>query len=482
MKLALTAIILSLIGSISSNDLFAEDSKSKSKTNLLFVMADDCTFRDLGCYGGQAITPNIDKLATEGMRFTQCFQAAPMCSPTRHNLYTGIYPVKSGAYPNHTFVKPGTQSVVQYLKPLGYRVALSGKKHISPQEIFRFEYSGKGNNPDLEVLDKMFGECKENDTPFCLYACSNEPHSPWNKGDPSQYDAAKIKLPPYFVDTQETRETMVKYLAEVTYYDWQVGQCLELLEKHGLSENTLVVVVSEQGSGLPFAKWTCYDSGLQSAMIARWPGQIKPGTVSNALVEYVDVLPTFVEAAGGKPAKVLDGKSMLPLFRGETTEHKQHVYGLMTTRGIINGSTHFGIRSVRNKQFKYILNLTPDIGFKNACTQGVVFKSWEKLASAGDQAAKDKVTRYRVRPAVELYDISKDQYEWKNLANDPKYAKVKANLKNELASWMKAQGDLGQQTELEAREHQARNRKKKANAKKTKTKTKKQKATRKKTE
>ena len=103
--------------------------------NFLFVIADDCTHRDLGCYGGQALTPNIDQLAAEGMRFTQCFQAAPMCSPTRHNIYTGLYPVKSGAYPNHTFAKDGTKSVAHYLKPHGYRVALSGKKHIATGSV-----------------------------------------------------------------------------------------------------------------------------------------------------------------------------------------------------------------------------------------------------------------------------------------------------------------------------------------------------------
>jgi N-sulfoglucosamine sulfohydrolase len=465
MKFVSTSIVfvVLLASAFGSAELAAEE--SPSKPNLLFIIADDCTFRDLGCYGGQAHTPNIDKLATEGMRFTQCFQAAPMCSPTRHNLYTGLYPVKSGAYPNHTFVKKGTKSVVQYLKPLGYRVALSGKKHINPPNVFSFEYSGKGNNPDMDALDKMFGECSESETPFCLFACSNEPHSPWNKGDASRYDAAKIKLPPYFVDTEKTREDMVNYLAEITYYDWQVGQCLKLLDKHGLANNTLVVVVSEQGSGFAFGKWTCYDTGLQSGMIARWPGQIKKNTVSDALVEYVDVLPTFVEAAGGKPASVLDGKSMLPVFRGEKTEHKQHVFGLMTTRGIINGSTHFGIRSVRTKRYKFISNLTPEIGFKNACTQGACFKSWEAKAAAGDKDAQDKVNRYRNRPAEELYDISKDWYEWNNLAGDPEYASVKAELKKELADWMHAQGDKGQQTELEAPEHQGRNRKKKTNPK-----------------
>lgn len=437
------------------------------KPNIVFIIADDCTFRDIGCYGGQAHTPNIDALAKQGMRFTQCFQAAPMCSPTRHNIYTGLYPVKSGAYPNHTFAKAGTKSVVQYLKKHDYRVALSGKTHISPRDIFSFEYSGS-KNPDMAVIDKMFGDCKSSNTPFCLFACSNEPHTPWNKGDPSRYDAAKVKLPPYFVDTPETRKGMVNYLAEITYYDGQVGQIVKLLDKHGIADNTLLVVVSEQGSSYPFAKWTCYDSGLQSACIVRWPGKVKAGIVSDAMIEYVDMLPTFIEAAGGTPAKVLDGNSFMPVLKGTATTHKDFVYGIMTTRGIINGSTTFGIRSVRSSQYKYILNFTPEIKFRNACVKSATFKSWQAKAAAGDKDAADKVNRYENRPGEELYAITDDWYEWKNLAEDPKYASVKAELRQKLDVWMQAQGDKGQQTEIEAKQHQGRGQKKKPGDKKKK--------------
>lgn len=427
------------------------------RPNFLFIIADDCTFRDIGCYGGQAYTPHIDNLASEGMRFTQCFQSASMCSPTRHNIYTGLYPVKSGAYPNHTFVKDGTQSVVQYLKPLDYRVALSGKRHISPPDVFAFEYSGKDKNPDFEAIDGFLGQCKADGTPFCLFACSNEPHTPWNKGDPSRYDAAKLKLPPYFVDTERTRKNMVKYLAEITYYDGQVGQALALLDKHGLTDDTLVIVVSEQGSSFPFGKWTCYDTGLQSAFIARWPGRVRPGTVSDALIEYVDVLPTFIEAAGGTVPAALDGKSLLPVLLGETRDHKEYVFGEMTTRGIINGSEHFGIRSIRSRRFKYVWNFTPEIPFQNACTNSGVVESWRAKA-ATDPDAADKVRRYEHRPGEELYDVTKDPYEWNNLADDPAYAQVKGELRKRLLEWMDAMGDRGQQTELEAFDHQTANR------------------------
>ena len=436
-----------------------------SRPNFVFIMADDCTHHDLGCYGGQAHTPHIDRLAGEGMRFTHCFQAAPMCSPTRHNIYTGLYPVKSGAYPNHTFVKDGTNSVVQYLKPLGYRVALSGKTHIAPRSIFAFEYSGKRNNPDPAAIDALFGECAETKTPFCLFACSNEPHAPWNKGDASRYPPEKVKLPPYFVDTPQTREDMSNYLAEITYFDGQVGTILDLLKKHGLSDNTLVMVTSEQGSSFAFAKWTCYDNGLQTAMIARWPGKIKVAAVSNAMIEYVDVLPTFIEAAGGRSPAVLEGKSLLGVLTGKTTHHKQYVFAINTTRGIINGSDHFGIRSVRGRRYKYIMNLSPEVTFTNVCTQSKAFLSWKSKAQSDPDAA-DKVRRYQHRPAEELFDMDADRYEWTNLADDPKYAAIKARLKGQLTAWMQAQGDRGKQTELEAREHQHRGKKRNRRKKK----------------
>ena len=425
------------------------------RPNFLFVIADDCTYRDIGCYGGQAHTPNIDRLASEGVRFTHCFQAAPMCSPTRHNIYTGLYPVKSGAYPNHTFAKPGTKSVVHYLKPLGYRVALSGKRHIAPAEVFPFEYIPDGKNPNFDAIDRFMTECEADETPFCLFVCSNEPHSPWNKGDASRYPPEKVKLPPYFVDTPETRENMSRYLAEITYYDGQVGECLTLLNKHGCVQNTLVIVVSEQGSGFPFAKWTCYDTGLQSACIARWPGKIEPGTVNQALIEYVDVLPTYIELAGGSPTAVLDGRSLVPVLSDKADEHKEYVFGEMTTRGIINGSEHFGIRSVRSRQYKYIWNFTPETPFRNACTKSSVFESWREKA-ANDPEAADKVRRYEHRAGEELYDVSSDPYEWNNLSANPEYAKIKNELRTELLAWMEAMGDEGQQTELEASEHQTK--------------------------
>lgn len=434
-------------------------SHAVDKPNIVLIIADDCTFRDIGCYGGQAHTPNIDKLATEGMRFERCFQAAPMCSPTRHNIYTGLYPVTSGAYPNHTFVEPETKSVVHYLKELGYRIGQTGKTHVAPKSVFDWEKIPGAKNPEFDKIDTFIGESKESDTPFCLLLCSNEPHTPWDQGDSSRYPPSKIKLPPYYVDTAETREGMSRYLAEITYFDSQVGKANALIEKHDLAKNTLFIVISEQGNSLPFAKWTCYDSGLQSAFIARWPGKIEAGSVNPAMIEYVDILPTFVEAAGGAPDPVLQGKSLLPVFAGKQN-HKERVFGIMTTRGIIKGSDHYGIRSIRSEKFKYIRNLTPDAEFKNVAMTYPEFKSWEALAAKGDKDAIEKVKRFKFRPEIELYDIVNDPLELKNLADLEQYSDIKHELRAELDTWMETCGDKGQATEMMALERKVNQRRK----------------------
>ncbi len=426
---------------------------AQSKPNLVFIIADDLTFRDIGSYGGQAHTPNIDFLATEGMLFERCFQSSSMCSPTRHNIYTGLYPFNSGAYPNHTFAKLGAKSVVHYLQPLGYRVALSGKTHIKPESVFPFEYSKKDNNPDMEAIDSLMLESVAAGNPFCLFACSNEPHGPWNKGDASIYPPDKVILPPYIVDTPEVREGFSAYLAEITYYDSQVGQILALLDKHGLKENTLVMVVSEQGNSMPFAKWTCYGNGLQSAMIVRWPGHVEAGSTTRAMVEYTDVLPTFIEVAGGIPAASLDGQSFAPVLSGKTNRHRNYVYGQVTTRGINNGSDAYPIRTVRDENFRLIWNLMPDVVYSNAYTGNKAFKSMIAKAESGDAHVKEFVSKYQWRPEFELFDCLADPLEMNNLAENPEYASVMRRLKGKLDAWMASQGDTGIQTELDAKYH-----------------------------
>jgi N-sulfoglucosamine sulfohydrolase len=432
---------------------FSSDATAE-RPNLVLIIADDCTYLDLGVYGGQAKTPNLDRLAQQGMQFSRVFQAAPMCSPTRHNIYTGIYPVKSGAWPNHTQVYPGTKSIAHYLQGAGYRVALSGKVHVAPKESFPFEYSKgfgeKGpNQPTIcAEMEQLLVESKTAGTPFCLIACSHEPHEPHNKGDASAYPPGKLTLPPTFVDTPPTRDEYSRYLAEITYFDAQCGVLLDALERHGLVENTLVMVISEQGSSFPFAKWTCYEMGLASGMIARWPGRIQAGRRSDALVEYVDITPTFLDAVGLKTPATMDGQSFLAVLTGERTEHKQYTFGIQTTRGIAHGSKNYAVRSAATKTHRYIRNLNYTEVFKNNVTEiDAYWKTWVDEVRSGNLHAKEMTERYQHRPAEELYDVTIDPHCLNNLADRPGFGAIKADLSAQLDAWMVSQGDQGVDTE-----------------------------------
>lgn len=447
--------------------LFLSLTAQSQKPNFVVIMADDCTLWDLGAYGSRdAITPNIDRLAAEGMRMNRCYQAAPMCSPTRHNLLTGLSPVKSGAYPNHTYTKDSVKSVVHYLGDLGYRVGFSGKRHINPPAVFPFEYLGKEKNPQFHLVDRFLKESKVDQNPFALFLMSNEPHTPWNKGDTSLFDGTKISLPPNLVDTKETRNAYVRYLAEINYLDAQVGQAMDLIKKYGFDKNTLVIFLSEQGAQWPFAKWTLYEAGVRSAMIAWMPDQIEARTASNALVEYQDILPTLIEMAGGTPPEILDGNSLLPIFRNPVSTTKKYSFSIQTTRGINSGSDHFGIRAVVDDQYRYIWNLTPEASFLNAVNnkgdQGSTwYQSWVAI-SESDSRASELISRYKYRPGEEeLYRVATDKWCQKNLANDPSHAQVKKKLRAELLKWMEATGDSGQATEMMALERMWKNRKNK---------------------
>ena len=440
----LTSVVLLLVVMASSN--------AAQRLNVLLIIADDCTYTDLGVYGGQSKTPNLDKLAQEGMTFLRCYQAAPMCSPTRHSLYTGIYPVKSGAYPNHTMAYPWVKSIASYMQPLGVQCYLSGKTHIGPKSVFPFEYSnrkGFGNNPDPKALTSAIETSTKTGKPFIFIAASNEPHSPWNRGDASAYPPSTLKLPPIWVDTPETREGYSHYLAEVTYFDSQVGELIQILDESKQRDNTMVIVLSEQGNSFPFAKWTCYDAGIHSGCIIRCPGMIKAGTISNALIEYVDIVPTIMDAMDGPATTAIDGKSFLNVLQGKTSAHKKYAFALQTSRGINNGPKQFGIRSVHDGRYLYLRNLTPGITFTNASTQGAIWESW---VAAPTSTAKTLVHDYQHRPAEELYDCQTDPWNRTNLIDSEELSMKRDQLRQQLDQWMKSQGDKGALTELKALE------------------------------
>ncbi len=438
--------------------------QTNAKPNIVVMIADDLTYLDLGCWGNPDVkTPNLDKLASQGVRLTGDYTPAPVCSPTRQALYTGLFPVKSGAYPNHSIVKDDVKSLPMYLKPLGYRVGLVGKRHFGPAENYPFEYPAQGDtatdedNEDAEKpLDYDGAERfmdRDKTQPYCLVLAAHEPHTPWNKGDASAYDADKLTIPPYYVDTPVMRRALTHYYAEVTYLDDQVGRVMQAIERTGQANNTLFVFLSEQGSSPPHGKWTLYDVGIRSATIARWPAKIKPGTTNGALCQYVDWVPTFVSMAGGKPVPGLDGRDITDILTGQDTKGRDYVYAEETSRGIIRGPEAYGIRAVADKNWKYILNLNPDATFTNTEVNSPRFQSWVKKGQT-DAFAREQVERYQHRPPVELYDLKNDPYEMKNLADDPAQKANLTRLRAALDAWMKQQGDEGAKTEMEAKEHQ----------------------------
>ena len=450
-------VIRSLLLAVSLAVSLAVAGARGTPPNIVLIVGDDLTYHDLGVFGNSDVkTPHLDRLAGEGMRLTHLFTPAPMCAPTRMSLYTGLYPVRNGGHPNHSRVKDGVRSLPHYLQPLGYRVALLGKRHIQPPESFPFEFlggrqhdGGNGKDIDVDAVGKFLGGV---DGPFCLVLASNQPHTPWNRGDASAYDPAALALPPYLVDTPETRAGLARYYAEITYLDDQVGRTLELLEASGHADDTLVMFVTEQGSNFPHCKWTLYDTGVRASGIVRLPGTVKPGSRSDQLLSYVDVLPTLIDLAGGDPAAGdFDGVSFASILRGDDAPLHEQVFSVQTSRGIYSGPEHYGIRAARGKRYKYIRNLTPETPFQNTVTENwPIFAAWRRAAAQGDEHAARLVHAYQHRPAEELYDLAADPFELTNIVDDPANADVLAELRAATEAWMHQQGDEGQATEMNA--------------------------------
>lgn len=435
-RIILASLILVWMG-------FRAAADSQKQPNFVFILADDLTYNLLGCYGGvDAETPRIDALASEGMRFTRAYAAMAMCAPFRAELYTGLYPVRNGVAWNHSSAKPGTKSVCHYLEEQGYRVGLSGKKHATPESTFPFEVL-KGFPAGDGVREFM---TRDADQPYCLFLCSNNAHAAWTTGDPSRFDPEAITLNPLQYDTPAIREVMTRYLAEVEDFDRETGEILDLIDSVDQKDDTLVMLSSEQGWALGFAKWSNWDLGVHTGLIARWPGKIESGSVSNALVQMADVLPTFMEAGGAKikPGQ-FDGLSFYRHLRGQDQPLRKFVYGVHNN---VPEGNPYPIRSIRNDKYHYLMNLTPDASYheKHVMLMDSRLTWWPDLKKAeakGDPEAIALLKKYHNRPAEELYKVDEDVYELNNLARNPEYAEIKKALRGELARWMEAQGDPG---------------------------------------
>ena len=455
----------------------ADAVKESAKPNIVVFIADDLCWYDVACFGGptSARTPNLDRLAREGMMLTGCYNSATVCAPTRQALLTGMYPVRSGAYPNHSVVRKGTQSMPSYLKPLGYRTACIGKEHFGPSESYPFdvkvtaredkqraESPGAGGDSDDGDLNLAAFEefATKGETPFCAYLATHEPHGPFTKGRPEKHDPKTFVLPPYFPDTAVTRQQLQGYYAEIDVMDAQIGEVMRILERTGKAANTLVIFVSEQGGGWPFSKWNLYNPGIRAAAIARWPSHIKPGSSNAALLQYEDLLPTILAAAGVDPQQMntgcpdanggvgFDGRSALDVLLGKTEHFRDYVFGQNTMLGINGVTTPYASRMVCDGRWKLIVNYHASDRYPHA--EFGLAKNWKLEGEKGNAFAAVQAARFAQRPEFELYDLQTDPWELKNVADQGEHNDVITRLRARLEAWLKQQGDDPVKSEAEA--------------------------------
>jgi N-sulfoglucosamine sulfohydrolase len=437
----------------------------EASQNVVFILADDMNRDSWGIYGNKDCkTPHIDRLAEEGVRFERAYCSVAMCAPFRQELYSGRSPWRTGTLPNHSKSVAGTKSIAHYLKPLGYRVALLGKSHVGPKECYPFEMLGDVSkktdaNPELlQRSQKLFDDCEKKEQPFCLFIASHDSHAPFTTGDRSAYDANKLNVPSYWVDTPELREEMVKYYAEVTNFDRLVGMIRTELEKRNLWENTIFIVCSEQGTQLPFAKWTCYDNGLRTGLVIHWPSLSRAGSVVEPLVSIQDIVPSLVSFFGGDLSSGdCDGQSFLSLLQVGSEPIHSYLFGAFTNCRINDNKDRiYPIRSIRDERYSLIYN--PN--FQNGITSNLSLSqalrmvedddfrpsnlnlagSWVMLKDK-DELIESLVHKLHHRPEYELYDLHKDPHELFNLAEEKSYQSVFIRLKSALENKLSTIGD-----------------------------------------
>lgn len=438
-------LVLSFIGAD------AAEAAQNEQPNILIIMADDLTYNDLPIYGGNNVqTPNVDKLASEGMVFNNAFVTMSMCNPCRAELYTGLYPVSNGIMWNHSRARDGVKSIVQYLDDEGYRTGLAGKVHVAPTSVFPFEMVEGLERKCVSRTAKFetgglqeFIE-RDSEQPFCLVSALVVPHIPWTVGDPSNFDPKELKLPPYLADTPEIRKEFAKYLAEIEVFDRQVGRALDLLEKTGEADNTIVILTSEQGGQWLFCKWTNYDAGVHTSFIVRWPGKVKEGGRTDALIQYVDVLPTLLDAVGAYDESDFDGKSFLPVLFGKKDAHREYAYFMHNN---FPEGPSYPIRSVTDGTYHYVRNLNHEEIYieKHLMARMPLNTYWPSwiFQSTTNAGTKDLVNRYMHRPSEEFYNMEADPFEMHNIASDKGKKKKLEELSYKLDQWMKSQGDPG---------------------------------------
>jgi arylsulfatase A-like enzyme len=435
-------LVVSVCGTLHASCI---ESLAQPKPDIVIFLTDDHSQADSTPYGSKDMrTPNIQRLADAGMTFTRAYVASPSCAPSRAALLTGLMPARNGAEPNHSRPRAETKKWPAHFQALGYEVAAFGKvSHYQQTVDYGFDKFANDTFHDHAGIGAAaeFLKSRDRAKPLCLFVGSNWPHVPWPTEAPG-FDPAKLTLPAGSIDTRVTRQWRARYATAVSNADQNLGTILEAA-RASLGENTLYVMSGDHGAQWPFAKWNCYEAGVCVPLIVSWSGTVKPGARTSAMVSWIDLLPTLLEAVGGKPPDDIDGRSFLPVLRGERDTHRDRIF---TTHSGDGNWNVYPIRAVRDGDWKYIRNLHPEFAFTTHIDlpanlgQRAYFKTWEAAATRNVEAAAI-VKRYHERPAEELYDLKSDNTEQQNLAGDPAQSEKLNQLRKTLDEWLQQQGD-----------------------------------------
>lgn len=440
MKKLLPALALALaLGTVSS---FAE------KKNILLIITDNQNWFDLGCYGNKVVkTPNMDRLAAEGVRFRQAFATVASCSASRAVIYTGVLTHRNGQYAHtpgehNQRLRPDIVTVFEKLKRHGYRTALVGKQHIGPPEKYPLDFSTALNpkdattyavsTKDVKGLAAACGEFirSSQEQPFFLTLALGDPHPNGTTGiawgvedsadDPAvKYDPALLTVPGFLPDTPMVREQIAAYYQQVSRADRAVGLALEVLKDSGRQGDTLVIFLSDHGTSEPGAMGNQYDAGVRAPLIVRQPGG-PAGIVHEALVAFTDITPTLLDWAGvSDPAKGTHGRSLLPILDKPDANGWDDVVLSHVAHEIYS---YYPMRTLRERRYKLIWNLTWKAEFP-VPVDTFQRRLWRSIVETkATHIGPRSVEAFLNRPKLELYDLQADPWELNNLASDPAHA------------------------------------------------------------
>ena len=427
--------------------LGAAEMPKTERPNILWISCED-TSCDLGCYGDSyAVTPNLDALAAQGVRYTNVYTNAGVCAPSRCGVITGMYPTTIGTHHMRCQGVPPAEvkCFPEYLRAAGHYCTNNSKTdyQFDPPVTAWDESSNKAHWRNRDGDQAFFAV-------FNL-TISHESQNWPKKGEKLVHDAAKAVVPPYYPDTPVVRENLARYYDNVTKMDGQAGQILKQLEEDGLAEDTIVWFWGDHGRGLPRAKRWIYDSGIRAPLIIRvpqkWrryvmpgsPDAVAPGTVNDELIAFIDFAPTMLSLAGAAIPKHLQGQAFLG---GQKARPRDYVFAARDRMD----EAYDIIRAVRDKRYKYIRNYMPhltraqDIEYMNRMP---IMQEMRRASAEGKLKGPQKQYFEPTKPVEELYDTLNDPHEVNNLADDPKYKDVLLRLRKVHGEWMEQSRDIG---------------------------------------